>query len=266
MIDALLPLRRLSRAARHTPEAARAVRWRSAWAGTEGEGIAIGLLDAAFDAGHPDLAGADLAFREFAAAVPAAPHSHGTCSVTTLLGQGRRLVRGIVPRASLRVASVVGPDGIASDLAVARAIEWLAAEGVRLIMIPLGGSRASRTVRAVIRHAADAGTICFAAYGSATSAAGLFPARDPAAISVAAADDGGALCFAPPPAYPPDLIAPGWNITVALRRSYAARVSGSSLATVFAGGLAARAVAASVPGAGRLCRKGLLALLLAHHH
>lgn len=266
MIDALAPLRSLSRAARHTRAAPCAVRWRPAWAGTEGEGIAIGLLDAPFDAGHPDLAGAELVFKEFATVAPAAPHSHGTCSVTTLLGQGRRLVRGIVPRASLRVASVVGPDGIASDLAVVRAIEWLAAEGVRLVMIPLGGSRASRTVRDSIRRAADAGTICFAAYGNAISGRGLFPARDPAAISVAAADDCGALGFAPPPAHPPDLIAPGWNIPVALGRNHAARVSGSSLATVLAGGLAARAVATTAPAAGRLCRKALLALLLAHHH
>lgn len=270
MIDALAPLRCLSRAAPHGAAAPRAIRWRTAWAGTEGEGIAIGLLDAPFDEGHPDLAGADVARKDFATAAPAASHSHGTCSVTTLLGQGRRLVRGIVPRASLRVASVVGPGGIASDLAVARAIEWLTAEGVRLVMIPLGGARANRTVRAAIRRAADAGTICFAAYGNAVSARGLFPAREPAAISVAGADDCGALGFALPAAHPPDLIAPGWNIPVALGRTHSARVSGSSLATVLAGGLAARAVAAAAaaaaPASGKLCREALLALLLAHHH
>jgi Subtilase family len=159
MIDALVPVRCLSLTP--SPLASGIIRWREPWAKTEGEGVAVGLLDGPFDEEHPDLVGANLIVRHFCRVTGArqeAHRTHGTCSVTTLVGQGHRIVRGIVPRASLRVAIVVSHRGTATDTAVVKALDWLDAEGVRLVIIPLGGSRASSVVRVRIHRAAEAGT------------------------------------------------------------------------------------------------------------
>lgn len=204
-------------------------------------GPTLGLIDAGL-APARELEGADLVVRDFggggAAAACGALAEHGTFSASLLVAQ-RGPVRGLVPRARLRVATVAAADGRIEDRAVAEALRWLTAARCRIVAIPLGSDRDAPEVAAAVARALRRGVRVFAAAGDSHPAPLVFPARAPGVVAVGAVGAGGRLlaeCNRRPRL---DARAPGLaRGLVAEGRAEVRR--GSSIACVLAAGTAAR--------------------------
>ena len=127
--------------------------------GGRGTGVTVALLDGQVDADHPDLRGARV--RQRTTGAPALslpdPTGHATACASLLVGQGRRQVLGLVPKATLLTAAVLGPHGRTSDEHVVRALRWVCDEGADVLVLPFGRTRPGRSVALALRSAAEAG-------------------------------------------------------------------------------------------------------------
>jgi len=218
--------------------------WDQDWSTAAGQGIRIGVLDTGFAADLPDLAGADVVSQNFTGSKPSQtlPTGHGTASVSLLVGQGKSLIRGIVPQALLFAAQVVGKDGYAKPEAVARAITWLIASGVHIIAIPLGDGIGYPEITSAIVEGNQQGVFFLASVGNDFPKPTMFPACLPQVVAVGASDSQGNLlpgCCRLPKL---DLVVPTANLFVPDQKGVFQLFSGSSAACVLAAGVAALAL------------------------
>ena len=186
-----------------------------------GSGAVLGLIDAAIEPEVRDLVGASMQVRGFArrAASSRALRDHGTCSATLLVGQGTHALRGLVPDATLLVATVAEDDGEALPERVAEALVWLADAGATIIAVPMGSRERVPPLERAVASVVTRGVQVLAARGGASADAAWFPAGYPQVQAVAALPDG-------------DLPVVGGDGLVSLR-------GGSSIACVARAGLAA---------------------------
>jgi hypothetical protein len=222
---------------RHPPNIAA---FEEAWFSSDGGGSSIGLVDGSVDRRSPDLVGADIVTRDFVGRADECADTaiHGTNMATLLVGQGNEYMQGVVPRARLLAARVVGPTDMATPDRIAAGIDWLVLEGVRVVALPLGSEIDSTIVASALVRGSNAGVRFFAASGNGSGAV-LFPARHPCVIAVGPADERGTLL--PQARRDPhlDLLAPGWQIPGLLTTNGRGSGSGSSIACVMATGMAA---------------------------
>ncbi len=205
-------------------------------------GAAIGLIDGGV-APHPALP-AGIVQRGFAQGAPL-PGAHGTAIASILVGQG--VVRGVSPRSRLYVADIYGRDpGGGNALAIARALGWLAASGVRVVNISLAGPPNPLLARAVA--ATDQrGVLMVAAVGNDGAAAPpAYPASYPQVISVTGIDGRGRALIEAGKANHIDFAAPGADLIAAQPGGGTAKVRGTSFAAPFVTARLAR-LAASGP-------------------
>lgn len=215
-----------------------AIAFDPAWVDHDGAGVTIGLIDSIIDLTCPDLAHADIVTQDF---VGAPDHSsnnmaHGNCMAKLLVGQGRRTVRGMMPRARLVAARVVGPGDIATADRVEAAISWLMAMHVKVVAMPIGSDHEAGPVNAAIASGIASGVRYFAASGSGAGII-LFPARHPSVVAVGPGDAFGRLSGDARRAPKLDLLAPGFGIDGASTGGSGA--NGSSIAATLAAGAAA---------------------------
>jgi subtilisin family serine protease len=246
LIDSCLPVSHFTLLRTDCRNGLPLLKWKEEWRQNEGKGVIIGLLDSKYNIDIPDLIGADIFAKDFTGSNNLNPEicKHGSHSVTVLMGQARRDIRGIIPRASLLVGEVVGPANIAEPQAVAQAIDWLVSSNVQIIISPLGSSTDYIEISKQIEKASNHGVIFFAAAGNAYPAHLSFPARHPFSIAVGASDQQGNLlpeCSRYPRL---DVIAPGLEIPALLHNQVIHRRSGSSVASVITAGVAALAFCA----------------------
>ena len=92
--------------------------------------VTVAVLDSGIDAGHPDLAGKLLAFRDFIAEKhsPYDDYGHGTHVCGSIAGTGNMsdgLYAGIVPDARLIVGKILDKKGDGSVKKMAEAMRWI---------------------------------------------------------------------------------------------------------------------------------------------
>ena len=205
-----------------------------------GTRVRIGLVDTGADAHHPALAHTHLDQREFLAdGYRAAPREHGTAEAAILLGNGDDDLRGLLPRARLFLAAVFRErahgtvDATAEQVALA--LNWLAGQGVSVIVLPLGGPRNLLIEAAISRTLQRSIAIAAAAGNGGPDAAPVYPAAQAGVIAVTAVDaDGRVYTHANHGAYI-DFAAPGVDLWVARPGGGAHYASGTSYATPFVG-------------------------------
>jgi subtilisin family serine protease len=221
----------------------RLLRWQPAWERVTGENVRVALLDGGIATRHSTFEGADIHFHAPAGSFSRPdPTWHGTKSATLLVGQGRRWPRGVIPDAKLLYAQVrPTPSGMQAETVLAQALQWAAKAQAHIIILPIGRVFPSQLVAKTLRKILASGIQVFAAAGNQGPDTLLFPASVSGVIAVSgAAYDGqplGWCCQSDKVA----CLAPGEPLAFGLGHS---TLSGSSLATVLAGGAAALQLAA----------------------
>lgn len=215
----------------------------AAWRESRGRGIKVAVLDTGVDPDHQDLADAIIDSKDFTGDGIEDVDGHGTHCAGVI---GARLngvgFVGVAPECDLLIGKVLGNDGSGSYKQIAAGVDWAVAEGAHIISMSLGGPTTHPLLHRSIHSALAEGAaiLCAAgndgslgvntigypgAYGSVITIAAHDPQGNPAGFS----SRGGEV----------DFMAPGTKIWSTYSDGGYAELSGTSMATPFAAGLAA---------------------------
>jgi subtilisin family serine protease len=238
--------------------------------GLTGRGVRLGSIDTGVDAGHPDLRGKVVAWRDFVSGRPEPydDNGHGTHTVGTMVGgrAGGGAI-GVAPDARVLVAKAIGAGGSGPGTALMSAAQWMAdpdgdpATADQPVAVNNSWSAEDANdpwFRSIIRRWTELGIVPVFAAGNTGPGAGTVgsPAGYPEALAVGAhGESGGLASFSSQgpvvwrdldgtgPAAgtvltKPDVAAPGVNITSSVDSGYLS-FSGTSMASPHVAGLVA---------------------------
>jgi subtilisin family serine protease len=217
----------------------RLLRWSSVLDNEDGTGVRVALLDSGICQTHPVFEGAAIRGHDFTDSGDLSDRTgHGTKDAALIVGQGWRGVRGLAPACELLFAKITG-DGMrgTDERTIARGIRWAISEEADIMILPVGRTAGSATVAREIRRARKVGIAIFCAAGNRGADTFLFPARLRDVKAVSAADSDGIPLSWCCQAEAVNYYAPGYGIW-SVGPGGVAPVSGSSPATVLAGGIA----------------------------
>lgn len=147
-------------------------------AAATGPAVRVGLIDGGVATGHPALAGVTIEQRGFAPG-GVAPRAHGTAVASRLVGRGGTLLAADVYG--------TGPTGGSAE-AVARALGWMAREGVGVVNVSLVGPP-NAMLAAAVKALHARGHLVVAAVGNDGPAAKpLYPASYLEVVAVTGVD------------------------------------------------------------------------------
>ncbi len=155
--------------------------------------VDVGLIDTAVDTGHEALADRQVTARSFiAGGVPPAPPDHGTAVAAIIVGAPDSSSSGLLPAARLFAAAIFSlrDDNriIGTTDAIARSIDWLGQQGVRVVNLSLSGP-GNQVMRLTVERAHESGMVLVAAAGNeGPNAAPVFPAGYAPVVAVTAVD------------------------------------------------------------------------------
>lgn len=159
-----------------------------------GRKIRIGLIDGALDLGHPALAAQSIVRKRFGdGSEDPQELNHATGIAALLVGRtGTKTPTGLLPAARLYVAEAFQRDTSGTDrastLKISSALNWLAAEGLRVVNLSFAGPR-NAVLSANLAQAQRLGMVLVAAAGNfGPKAPPAFPAADKAVVAVTALD------------------------------------------------------------------------------
>ncbi|WP_194953808.1 S8 family serine peptidase [Sphingopyxis solisilvae] len=192
----------------------------------------LGVIDGGV-AAHPSLAGR-VAQRGFAAGAPAASR-HGTAVASLLVGSGP--VRGSAPGQRLLAADVYGTDPAGgSASAIARALGWLAQNGVAVTTISLVGPD-NKLLALAVSRAQQRGMLIVAAVGNDGPAAPpAYPASYRGVFAVTGVDARNRALPEAGRARHVDFAAPGDAVLAATGPDSIGRLRGTSFAAPLVAG------------------------------
>jgi len=226
---------------------ARSAKAAAAGAASTGGGARLGLIDGGV-AAHPSLSGAIAEQRAFSSpSVVTTPHA--TAIASLLVGRGSGL-EGAAPGGQVYVADIYGgqPTG-GSAAALARALSWLASDGVPVINVSLVGPR-NRIVEVLVERLVARGFVIVAAVGNDGPAAPpLFPASYTGVIGVTGVDANRRVLIEAGQGPQVEFAAPGEPMAASGRG--VARMRGTSYAAPIVAGLLAARLAAPDPARAR---------------
>lgn len=213
------------------------------WNHSQGEGVVIAVLDSGVDFNHSDLQANLVRGYNFIDNndKPEDGCGHGTHVIGTICAVNNDIgVVGVAPKAKVMPIKVLDDNGTGDFVSVAKGIRWAVDHGANLISMSLGSPRPIQQVAKAIKYAEQNGIVTFCAAGNAGPKTPIFyPANYPFTISIGAIDDqfrrakfgnaGGNL----------DFMCPGVNILSTVPGDWYAMMSGTSMSTPFAVGLAA---------------------------
>lgn len=182
-------------------------------------------------------------------------HIAGTAAATADNGRGGA---GVAFNSPLAICKALDRAGAGAVAGIANCIGYLAARGAKVISMSLGTTADSRTLRAALAAASERALIVAAAGNSGTPAT-IYPAAYPEVVSVAATDDRDRR--APFSTFNADVevAAPGVNILSTWNDGGYKAISGTSMATPHAAGVAAVLAARHAAGGPLLWRAKLRA-------
>jgi subtilisin family serine protease len=152
-------------------------------------------------------------------------------------------VAGVAFNTRLSICRALGgPLGSGSTTDVANCIDWLVTKGVKVISMSLGGG-ASTTLQSAVQNAwkngAANGAVVIAAAGNDGNSNVNYPAGYAEVVSVAATDANDARASYSNQNADVEVAAPGSNVLSTVRGGGYASLSGTSMATPHASGVAA---------------------------
>ena len=243
-----------------------------------GAGVKVAVLDTGFDSAHQDFRSRTVVRKLFASQSSENDTvGHGTHCIGTACGplrptNGPRY--GIAYEAEIYAGKVLGDDGMGTDRSVIAGMDWALDQGCQIISMSLGaatevGDQPNADYEQIGQACLDGGLVVIAAAGNESSRPGLIapvgsPANASTIMAVAAIDR--ALGVAPfscggiNPGQDVDIAAPGVDVLSSLPGSRYGRLSGTSMATPHASGVAALIAQSDMKYRGRALWDRLLEL------
>ncbi|MDD4005242.1 MAG: S8 family peptidase [Elusimicrobiaceae bacterium] len=216
------------------------------WTANTGAGVTVAVIDTGIDLDHPDLAD-NIAgsFNAIDSSISADDdQGHGTHVAGTIAGSLKSAsATGVAPNARLYAVKVLGADGSGSYSTVANGIQWAVANRMQVINMSLGSSQNSEAIEKLVAAAYAAGVTVVCAAGNDGGSVG-YPAANKGAIAIAASDNKDKIAYFSNRGDLIQFITPGVNIYSTYRGGGYKTMSGTSMASPHAAGLAALAVAA----------------------
>jgi subtilisin family serine protease len=166
-----------------------------AWAaGYTGAGVKVAVLDSGVDQTHPDLAGREVAERNFTDSPDNVDrYGHGTHIASTIAGSGARSggrYKGVAPGADILDGRIFNDMGWSSDSWTIAGMEWAAEQGATIANMSLDGFDVPLLEDAVERLSAEYGILFVCAAGNAGEPGTIAaPASSDSALAVGAVDD-----------------------------------------------------------------------------
>ncbi|WP_308298698.1 S8 family peptidase [Streptomyces sp. GESEQ-35] len=242
----------------------------TAWqSGYDGAGTTIAVLDTGVDQTHPDLAGQEIAEKNFSTSADSKDrYGHGTHVASIAAGTGAKSAgkyTGVAPGAKILDGKVLNDYGSGATSGIIAGMEWAAAQGANVVNLSLGGLDSpgiDPLEEAVNRLSAETDTLFVIAAGNSGVGSGTgtigSPGSADAALTVGAVDKSDQLASFSSrgprlgdAAIKPDVTAPGVSIGAAaapdstiaksgtpVADGYVA-ISGTSMATPHVAGAAA---------------------------
>ncbi|MFD5831145.1 S8 family serine peptidase [Lentzea sp. NPDC060358] len=199
----------------------------AAWAaGLTGAGVKVGVVDTGVEGDHPDLAGREIAARDFTGEQDGIDHfGHGT-HVAATIASHRAPYRGVAPDARLLDAKVCDSRGACPESTIIEGMRWAAEQGADVVNISLGlpATDDLDPVEAAVEALSAAhGTLFVVSAGNEGAAESvLSPGTADSALTVGAVDRDDSLADfssrgprVPDGAVKPDITAPGVGIVAA---------------------------------------------------
>lgn len=219
---------------------------KTAWDRARGDGVVIAILDTGADFTHPDLAGQFVSRgRDFVNGDDDAgdDHGHGThvagiAAAATGNGQG---IAGVGYHARLLPVKVLDTNGSGDTARIAQAIDWASQQpGVRVINMSLGCQCPSPAyLTEAVANARGRGVVVIAAAGNGGTSSPASPASAPGVLGVGATDSADRRASFSNYGVNAKLAAPGVGIYSTLRGGSYGNMSGTSMASPNAAGVAA---------------------------
>src|SRR6266545_2957628 len=241
-----------------------------------GAGIKVAVLDTGFDSKHQDFRGRSITRKLFATrSSEDDTQGHGTHCIGTACGPQRPTSGpryGIAYEAAIYAGKVLGDDGNGTDRSVIAGMDWALDQGCQIISMSLGsaaevGDQPNADFEQIGRVCLDGGSVVIAAAGNESSRPGnIAPVGSPAnattIMAVAAVDRALApasfSCGGINPGQDVDIAAPGVDVLSSLPGNRYGRLSGTSMATPHASGVAALIAQSDVKFRGRALWERLL--------
>jgi major intracellular serine protease len=214
------------------------------WSKTRGEGVRIAVLDTGVDLDHPDLKKNILPGVNFIehGKEPWDDNHHGTHVAGIIAAENNEIgMVGVAPEAKIIPVKVLDGRGNGDLVSVSNGIRWAVDEGkADLICMSLGAPSPVQEVRKAIQHALSKNVVCFVAAGNAGVTKEIFyPANYPETIAIGSIDENFKRSSFSNTGENLDFMAPGGKIFSTVPDNWYAVLSGTSMATPFAVGVAA---------------------------
>ena len=213
-----------------------------AWKLCQGEGVVVAVLDTGCDLDHTDLHDNLLEGKNFvnSSLPPIDGNGHGSHIAGTICALDNDYgVVGVAPKAKVMPVKVLDDQGSGNLDVVAQGIKWASDQGVDFIVLSLGSPNPTPVIYDAIIYARNRGVVTWCAAGNAGKTRQIFyPAAYPECIGIGAIDEGlhraNFSCTGPDL----DFLAPGVKILSTVPENWYSVLSGTSMATPFAAGVA----------------------------
>ena len=214
-----------------------------------GGGVKIGIVDTGIDQIHPELSGkttdcADAVGGVVLEGACVDDSLHGTHVAGTIAAKANNAtgVAGVAFNASLVICKGLrGGAGVGLTSDIANCITWTHSKGAKVISMSLGGG-ASTTLQTAVANAweggAATGSVLVAAAGNDGNSTVSYPAGYAQVVSVAATDHSDAKASFSNTNADVEVAAPGVNVLSTIPGGQYAELSGTSMATPHASGVA----------------------------
>jgi thermitase len=212
-------------------------------------GVKIGIVDTGIDQTHPELSGktvncADSLGGALIEGTCVDDNMHGTHVAGTIAAKANNAtgVAGVAFNATFaicRALRTAAGTGLTSD--VANCINWTHARGSKVISMSLGGGESTTLRNAVVnawKGGAGNGSVLVAAAGNDGDSTVNYPAGYAEVVSVAATDHNDARASFSNTNSDVEVAAPGVSVLSTIPGGQYARLSGTSMATPHASGVA----------------------------